>query len=167
MLLEHPVATILTETHGMNVKTGPTTGRVVAPRQNLFDMERSALHELVELVEWRAKTETDTQAALTNTVSTAERELARSRKLNSSGKERDLTTLTESHQQTMQQIEDRYRNEGTAADNELTDSRKTVTSECDDADSKARTAHQDARWTADSVFEAAEKQSTDDREQVR
>ena len=109
----------------MNVKSAPTATKVPVPRQNLFDLERAALHDLVELIQWRATTETESQAALANAISTSEKELARARKQISGGKERDLGTLTQAHQQTIQQIEDRYRNENAEADAELGETRKT------------------------------------------
>jgi DNA segregation ATPase FtsK/SpoIIIE, S-DNA-T family len=159
--------TTRTEKRPMSTKPAPVPVWTPAPRQNLFDLERSALHDLVTLVERRSKDESDSQSNYSSTTSNAEKELARARKQITSGKERDLATLAESHQATLRQIDERYKSEGIAADDELASTRKRVTTECDEAELQARTTHQDARWTADSVNEAAEKQSTDDREEIR
>ena len=155
------------ETRPKNIKPTPARPGRRRPGKICLIWKETALHELIALVENRSKNESESKASYANAISTAEKELAQARKQIATGKERDLATLNKAHRQTLQQIEERYKSEGSAADGELADTRRRVTSECDEAESQARTTHQDARWTADSVYEAAEKQSTDDREETR
>ena len=63
----------------MNVKPAPAARWVPSARQNLFDLERTTLQELVALIAWRAKTVTDTQSEFETVTTTAERELTRAR----------------------------------------------------------------------------------------
>jgi hypothetical protein len=103
----------------MNVKSvtppaAPATGRV-----NLFELERTTLRELVNLVESRNAAETAAKAAHTGTISTAEKDLARSRRLNTTGRERDLTALNEAHQAALRQIAEQFKAEMDAAEAEF------------------------------------------------
>ena len=145
----------------MSAKTAPPT------RQNLFELERTALHDLIKLVEVRAKDSASAKTGYAATIEKAEKELSRAKKQIAASKERESTALTESHQSSMRQIAERHASETSAADTDYADTKKRVTDECVAAELKARTVFQDARWTADSLFEAAEKGSTDDREDTR
>ena len=145
----------------MSAKTAPPA------RQNLFELERAALHDLIKLVELRATASSSSKTGYAATVASAEKELARTKKQIASSKERESTALTESHQSSVRQIAERHAAETNAADSEYAETKKRVTDECVEAELKARTVFQDARWTADSLFEAAEKESTDDRENTR
>ena len=84
------------------------------------------------------------------------------------GRERDLADLTESHQVTARQIEERFRTESVAAEAEFNETRKQINIRVRRGRAKG-TRHQpgQSRWTAESVYEAAEKQSTDDRDEIR
>lgn len=150
----------------MSVKTAPAPA-APAGRVNLYELERTALRDLVTLVESRANALAAAKTAHETTIAAAEREIARARRQIAAARERDLAALSESHQATLKQITDRAQSEQAAADAELAETRRRVTQECDQAEADAKAAYQDARWTADSIYEAAEKQSADDREEAR
>lgn len=145
----------------MNAPSKPS-GRV-----NLFDLERSALRDLVTLVESRATTEATAREACATTLASAEKELARARKQIALSRERDMGTLTSSYQQTQEKIAEQFATQSSAIDAELVSSRTRANQEGDAAEKEARTALQDARWTAESVFEAAEKRANDQREEAK
>src|SRR5262245_39309453 len=136
-------------------------------RLNLFELERTALRDLTTLVESRAAAETAAKSAHDSGIAAAEKELARTRKQNASGRERDMAALTEAHQEGLKKIADQYKVDSDAAEAEYLQTKQRVTEECDGAEGRARSAYQDSRWTADSIYEAAEKQSADDRDEQR
>src|SRR5262245_15197658 len=136
-------------------------------RLNLFELERTALRDLTTLVESRAAAETAAKSAHDSGIAAAEKELSRARKQNSTGRERDLAALTEAHQEMMKKIAEQYKADSDAAEAEFLLTKQRVTEECDGLEGSARTAYQDSRWTADSIYEAAEKQSADDRDEQR
>ena len=149
----------------------PTGGRDggagAAGKMNLFELERTTLRDLVSLVESRAVAETGARGAYAAESAAAEKDVARARKQVGGGREREFAVLTESHQRTIKEIADRYRSDGDAADREYGDVKRLITEECDDIDKTARATLHEARWTADSVYEAAEKHATDDRADIR
>ncbi|HKB01230.1 MAG TPA: FtsK/SpoIIIE domain-containing protein [Gemmataceae bacterium] len=150
----------------MNVKAAPTP--TTAPgRVNLFELERATLRDLTTLVEARSAAETAAKSTHAAATAAAERDLTRARKQNTTGRERDLTALNEAHRAALKEIADQFKGEMDAAETEFNDTRQRVSGECDAAENQARISYQDGKWTADSVYEAAEKQSTDGREDIR
>src|SRR5262245_10773169 len=127
-------------------KSAPAATWVPPARQNLYDLERTSLRELIALVESRSSAESVSLAAFAAATTGAEKELGRARKHINNSKDRDLTALSNTHQESLRQIQERYKSESDAADAEFAETKRTVTSECNDAELKARTAHQDARW---------------------
>jgi DNA segregation ATPase FtsK/SpoIIIE, S-DNA-T family len=136
-------------------------------RPNLFDLERVTLRDLVTLVESRAAAETAAKTEYQTAKTTAEKELSRARKLATSGRERDLAAILESHTKSGSHIADRHRDEGETNDREYADAKDRILREKDVEEKKARTALQDAHWTAESIFEAAEKSAEDDRTDIK
>jgi hypothetical protein len=146
----------------MNAKTVPP-GQSTA-RLNLFEVERTALRDLITLVESRAAAETAARSAHDSTVAAAERELSRARKLNAQGREKDLAAINEAHQEALKKITEQHKAEQDSAEAEFNETKQKVNAECDETEGRARTTYQDSRWTADSVYEAAEKESADARD---
>jgi hypothetical protein len=134
---------------------------------NLFELERTSLHDLVTLVESRASAEAAARSAHAAAVAAAERDLGRARKQTTAAREQTLGSLDAAHQDALKQVTERFATEMHAAEVEFAETKKRVTTECDEVEQKARGAYQDTRWTADSVYEAAEKSAADEREEVR
>jgi len=149
----------------MNTKTVPTAHH--SARLNLFEVERTALRDLITLVESRAAAETAARSAHDSTVAAAERELSRARKLNTQNREKDLAAINEAHQEALKKITEQHKAEQDSAEAEFNETKLRVNGECDETEGRARAAYQDTRWTADSVYEAAEKESADDRDDTR
>src|SRR5260221_13032744 len=139
----------------MSVKSAPPPG-VSSTRINLYELERGALRDLLNLVEVRASAEAASRAANAGAVAAAERDLARARKQVASGREQNLGGLQVAREEGLQQINQRYNSEMRAAEDELAGTKKRVATECDEVEQKARTAFQDARGTAGSLFDEAE-----------
>jgi energy-coupling factor transporter ATP-binding protein EcfA2 len=148
----------------MSVKSAPPAPTA---RINLFELERTALHDLVTLVESRASAEAAAKAAHASATAAAERDLARARKQTAVAREQTLAGVEAAYQDAQKQITDRFAAEMHSAEVEFAETKKRVTTECDEVEQKARGAYQDSRWTADSVYEAAEKSAADEREEVR
>ncbi|HEX3148998.1 MAG TPA: hypothetical protein VHR66_13025, partial [Gemmataceae bacterium] len=150
----------------MSVKSPPAKG-APATRVNLYELERSTLHDLLKLVEARAAADVAAKSANTGAISSAEKDWARARKQVAVAREQNLTALEAARVEAIQQLNERFQAETAAADLELAETKKRVTTECDEIEQKARTAYQDTRWTADSMHEAAEKSASDEREEIR
>src|SRR5262245_52151458 len=134
----------------MSVKSAPPAP---AARMNLFELERTSLHDLVTLVESRASAEAAARSAHAAAVAAAERDLGRARKQTTAAREQTLGSLDAAHQDALKQVTDRFASEMHAAEVEFAETKKRVTTECDEVEQKARGAYQDTRWTADSVYE--------------
>jgi DNA segregation ATPase FtsK/SpoIIIE, S-DNA-T family len=150
----------------MSVKSAPPAGAPAA-RVNLFELERTALHDLVHLVQSRADTEAAAKAAFESATTGADRDLSRARKQVTVAKDQTMAAIETTRQESLQKITDRYNSESQANETEFTEAKKRITTEMDEAEQRNRTIYQDTRWTADSVYEAAEKQAADEREEAR
>jgi S-DNA-T family DNA segregation ATPase FtsK/SpoIIIE len=150
-----------------NSRAGNDNHPTPTGRMNLFELERTALRDLVTLVEARSAADTAAKASYQAATSGAEKELSRARKHFISNRERELTTLTDTYKQSLQVIAERHKSESEIAENEYNIDKQRLTEECDIAEQQAKAALNDARWTADSIYEAAEKRANDDRDQMR
>src|SRR5262245_64905584 len=107
----------------MNAKTVPPAQS--AARLNLFEVERAALRDLITLVESRAAAETAARSAHDSAISASEKELTRTRKLNTQGRERDLTALSEAHQEALKKITEQHKAEQDAAEAEFNETKRS------------------------------------------
>lgn len=151
------LSTPIRPSHSTMTPTAPAT------RMNLFDHERTALRELVALLEYRATTEANMKSTYDSLVNNAEKDLARTKRQLTTNRDREIMGFNEAQQQALDEIETRYHNETTLIEREYQNRKDSTTRENDDAEQKARTGYQDARWTAESIYEATEKQAADDR----
>src|SRR4051812_5819560 len=116
----------------MSVKSAPPAA---APaRINLFELERTALHDLLTLVESRAAADGAATAAHSSAVANAERDLARARKQVATAREQTLSALETARTEALQQITERYAAEMQAAETEFNETKTRVTTECDEVE---------------------------------
>ncbi|WP_020469005.1 FtsK/SpoIIIE domain-containing protein [Zavarzinella formosa] len=131
-------------------------------KMNLFELERAALRELLTLLAHRAERETAMTAERNQSLSASEREFARNTKTQTAQRDRELAQIETNFQAATQEISQRGKQELDEAEHEYNKKKKAITEQHDDTEQGARAQLQDSRWTADSMFEAAEKQANDD-----
>ena len=97
----------------MSVKSAPPAGAPAA-RVNLFELERTALHDLVHLVQARADAEAAAKAAFESATAAAERDLSRARKQVNVARDQTLAAIETTRQESLQKVTERYNTESQA-----------------------------------------------------
>lgn len=138
-----------------------------ANRMNLFELERAALRELLSLLATRAEREKSMLSERGESLGSADREFARLTKALTGQRERELGHIESGLQAAHQEIANRGKQELEEAEHEYNKKKKAITERHDETESNARAQLQDSRWTADSMYEAAEKQANDDLDMNR
>ncbi|MEZ6142615.1 MAG: FtsK/SpoIIIE domain-containing protein [Zavarzinella sp.] len=136
-----------------------TTAKVGTERKNLFDIQREALSELLNIVATRARTEKTTREAYQNALARSEKELVRQKTLLEKQHQEELGQLQASLTNTLEEIERKFRDETGAADREYEVTKSEVTARYNQLEEETKAALQDARWSADSIHEAVEKEA--------
>ena len=131
-------------------------------RMNLFELERSALRELLALLASRAERQTAITAERAQLLGAAEREFTRGTKGLAAQREREVAHVEAGHQTARQEIASRSKQELDEAEHDYNRKKKAISERHDETEQTSRAQLQDSRWTADSMFEAAEKQANDD-----
>lgn len=127
--------------------------------RNLHEQEREAVRDLLALVEQRAAAEEKTREQYEAAKLAANKEVARARKTIAADREREKQAISTAWEEAKKGIEDKCVSEQTAADRLR---EFTIQESIDRAKSeseKIQTAYSDALWTADSLYEAAEKEA--------
>ena len=129
--------------------------------RNLYECEREALGDLLKLVEQRAAREQACRESYDAARNEANREVTRARKQVAADREREKTAVTTAWEDARKAIQDKFTSEQASTDKlrdfTIKESRDRAKTEHD----KTQTAFSDALWTADSLYEAAEKQAAD------
>jgi hypothetical protein len=129
--------------------------------RNLFDRERAALRELMQLAEARVAAEKACQEQFETASAEANREVARARKTIAADRERERQAIAGAWDEARKNIQERYAGEQAAADRlrdfTIQEARERAKAEED----KTGAAYSDALWTADSLYEAADKRAGD------
>lgn len=127
--------------------------------RNLHDQEREAVRELLRLVEQRASAEQACREQYEAAKLAANKEVAKSRKSIATDREREKQAITTAWEDARRTINEKYDGEQLAADRlrdfTIEESNDRAKAESD----RTQTAYSDALWTADSLFEAAEKEA--------
>jgi len=128
---------------------------------NLHDREREALRELLRLVDERVAAEQACQEAFDNAKTIAKRDVAKARKIVAAERERERQAITMAQDEARRTIQDKFVSEQAAADrlHQFTSQEAGHRRQSDDE--KTQTQYSDAIWTADSLYEAAEKQANE------
>jgi hypothetical protein len=133
---------------------------------NLFDLERSALSDLVRLVEYRVAAEQNWRAAYDAAKLHANKDVARARKTIAAEREQERSAITSAWEDARRAIQDRFNDEQTAADRLRDFTVQEANARAKTEEDKTQSAWSDAVWTADSIYEAAEKQAKDQLEEL-
>ncbi len=133
-------------------------------RLNLFELERAALRELLTLLAGRAARETATVAEKDQALAAAEREYGRAVKTNTAQRDRERAHIEALYHKATEEVTQRSKQELEEAEHEFAKKKKEITTRLDEEEQNARVLLQDSRWTAESMYEAAEKQANDDFE---
>lgn len=136
-------------------------------KMNLFDVERAAFRELVSLLAQRHEKETAAVSERDQALAIADREFNRHHKLQTAQRDRDLAAIDNSYHAAQQEIVTRNKQELDEAEHEFQQKKKAITERHDTTEQNARAILQDSRWTAESMFEAVEKQAEDDLDMVK
>lgn len=128
---------------------------------NLYDLESAALRDLVQLIEYRVGAEKNWRATYDAARLQANKEVAKARKTIASEREQERSAIAGAWDGARRTIEERFTEEQAAADRlrdfTVSESKTRAKTEED----RTQSAWQDAIWTADSLYEAAEKQAKD------
>jgi S-DNA-T family DNA segregation ATPase FtsK/SpoIIIE len=127
--------------------------------RNLFDREREALRELLRLVEWRVAAEAESAQTFEAEKAAANKEVARARRTVAADRERERQAVTNAWDDARRSIQEKFDAEKLAADRLRDFTVQEARDRAKAEEEKTRTAYSDALWTADSVYEAAEKEA--------
>jgi hypothetical protein len=125
----------------------------------LYERQRDWLRDLLSLIQKRSETETGLEETYQRNKEQAEKTVQAARQTLKLRRDRDLSAAETKFEQTQRAAHELFTLESTAADKELAELRMRLTHEFDDADDRAKSALQEAEWTATSFFEAGEKES--------
>ena len=127
--------------------------------KNLFEIECLALTDLVRSLEWRANAEKSCRETYETAKLQANKEVNRARKTIAADRERDVNAIMASWEEARQSIKSQFDAKQDSIDRlyqfTMSESKARAKAEED----KTQSAYSDAVWTADSLFEAAEKES--------
>lgn len=137
------------------------------PTTILFDRERDALKQLLRLIESRAKAEQSTKAEFDAATQTNQREVQRARKAISASREKELSHYQSGLRETKEKIEEQFATKTREIEEERVSANNQIAEDYNAQEEKARTAYQDALWTAESLYEAGEKEANDARDSLR
>ena len=126
---------------------------------NLFDSERDALREMLRLVAWRADAEKACLETYEAAKLQANRDVIRTRKTMSADRERERAAIMEAWESARKNIQVRFANEMTAAERLREFTIQEAKDRAKSESEKAQSSYSDVLWTADSLYEAAEKQA--------
>ncbi len=134
--------------------------------RNLFDVERAALHDLVQLVEYRVAAEKNCRATYEAAKLHANKDVARARKTIAADREQERSAIAAAWDEARKSIQDRFNEEQTAADRLRDFTIQEASIRAKNEEDKTQSAWSDAIWTADSLYEAAEKHAKDELEEL-
>jgi DNA segregation ATPase FtsK/SpoIIIE, S-DNA-T family len=135
--------------------------------RNLYEQEREALRELLRLVADRAAREQACRDKFEAAKVEANREVAKARKNISADRERDRQSITTAWDEARRSIQEKFNNETAAADKLRDFTIQEAQDRARTEEEKTKAALSDALWTADSMYEAAEKQADEQLETLR
>ena len=125
--------------------------------ENFFDRERAAVVQLTDAISARAAADAELTVSYEAAVERAEREVARARKSNATGREGELGRIDEMHVSSLGTIERKYDSEQYAIDRNRDDRRVQTGEKYRAAEQRGRTEFNDRLWHIDSMLEAGEK----------
>jgi DNA segregation ATPase FtsK/SpoIIIE, S-DNA-T family len=128
---------------------------------NLFELERTALSDLVQLVEYRVGAEQNGRATYEAAKLQANKDVTRARKTIGTEREQERSAVTGAWDEARRTIQQRFNDEQSAADRLRDFTIQETNDRAKSDEDKTQSAWSDAIWTADSLYEAAEKQAND------
>lgn len=131
------------------------------------DQQRDALRQLSQQIADRQQREQAIATAFQTASESAHKEIQRTRKSVTVGRERELTAIETEHRLRIESIEKQAWADLQAADQSFHEAKEKLLQQCAHAEEKNRTALQDALWTADSLLEAGEKEAQEQRDTLR
>jgi DNA segregation ATPase FtsK/SpoIIIE, S-DNA-T family len=133
----------------------------------LFEREHNALCNLVRLIDERAKAESSTQSEFDAAMDLAQRELLRAKKQITANSERDTSSIQAAYDEAIASIEKQFRSKLKENDNERTNESNRTEEEFHELHESTTSTYKDTLWTADSLFEAGEKEANDQRDNLK
>jgi hypothetical protein len=133
----------------------------------LYDRERTALRDLLHLLEDRARREADLEARLQAELQAAERDAAQARQKIADGREREADAVEAAFRQAEEAIARRAADDLVAADRAFNETSLRITDQFEEAEEKANTQFQEARWTLSSHTEAEEKRAQEQLQSLK
>lgn len=134
--------------------------------RNLFDQERTALHNLLQLVEYRVAAEQECHATYDASKLQANREVTRARKTINAEREQERAAIAGAWDQARATIQNRFNEEQSQADRLRDFSIEEANTRAKSETERTQAAWSDATWTTDSLYEAAEKRAKDELDEL-
>jgi len=134
---------------------------------NLYERQRTALRELVALIEERTQSETNVQDAYKTGRDSADREIHKSRKTITASREKELGEIETAFTDEKQDLTSRFEATRDRLQSEQEESARVIGIDADNARYEAKSKYKDALWTLDSLREASEKRAEDHLETAR
>lgn len=127
----------------------------------LFDRQRDALARLQQLVRDRATAERDIAAIHQAAVDSAEREVNKGRKANTTARKKADDELIAEREQTLQATSLDFARRFADLEKTTLDTKRRTEEQHKTAEENLKTEYKDRLWTIDSLLEAGEKEATD------
>ncbi|WP_161967397.1 FtsK/SpoIIIE domain-containing protein [Fimbriiglobus ruber] len=134
---------------------------------SLFDQQRTALARLQQLVRDRSTGERSVSDTFDAAAAEADREVQKARRTLAAARKKAHDELLTAHETAMEEIGTRSDTARADADRGRLDTRKKMVDQFSAQLKTARSEYQDKIWTVDSLYEAAEKETTDRYQELK
>lgn len=135
--------------------------------RNFQEREREALRELLLLVQERATLELDCREKYETAKAEAKRDLARADKSIKATRAEQHQAITTAWTDARRTIQEKFAHDQAAADKLRNFAIQEASDRAQTDEEKAKATHADALWTADSMYEAAQRQAEENHETLR